>query len=38
MTEISQSDINNLELAEIGEQRITWAEREMPVLRQIRDC
>ena len=37
MTEISQSDINNLELAEIGEQRITWAEREMPVLRQIRE-
>ena len=35
--ELPPYDVNNLELAEVGEQRIAWAEREMPVLRQIRE-
>jgi adenosylhomocysteinase len=30
------SDIKNIDLAEGGRRRIEWAEREMPVLRQIR--
>jgi adenosylhomocysteinase len=30
-------DIKNIDLAEGGRRRIDWAEREMPVLRQIRD-
>ena len=36
-SELPPYDVNNLELAEVGEQRIAWAEREMPVLRQIRE-
>src|SRR3954467_4876166 len=30
-------DIKNLELADDGKRRIEWAEREMPVLRLIRE-
>ena len=30
-------DVTNLDLAAEGVRRITWAEREMPVLRQIRE-
>ena len=30
-------DVKNLELASEGLKRITWAEREMPVLRQIKE-
>ena len=36
-SELPPYDVNNLALAEVGEQRIAWAEREMPVLRQIRE-
>ena len=31
------SDIKDINLAEGGRRRIEWAEREMPVLRQIRE-
>ncbi|MBV6397401.1 MAG: Adenosylhomocysteinase [Anaerolineales bacterium] len=34
---MSNSDIKDLSLAEGGRRRIDWAEREMPVLRQIRE-
>ena len=34
---MSNSDITNINLAEGGRRRIEWAEREMPVLRQIRE-
>jgi adenosylhomocysteinase len=34
---MSNSDIKDINLAEGGRRRIEWAEREMPVLRQIRD-
>ena len=30
-------DVKNLDLAEGGRRRIEWAEREMPVLRSIRE-
>jgi adenosylhomocysteinase len=30
-------DVTNLELASEGVRRIEWAEREMPVLRSIRE-
>lgn len=30
-------DVKDLSLAPLGQQRIQWAGREMPVLRQIRD-
>ena len=32
----TMSDIKNIELAEEGKRRIEWAERDMPVLREIR--
>jgi len=35
--EMSNSDIKDINLAEGGRRRIEWAEREMPVLRQIRE-
>ncbi len=34
---MSNSDIKDINLAEGGRRRIDWAEREMPVLRQIRE-
>jgi adenosylhomocysteinase len=34
---MSNSDIKDINLAEGGRRRIEWAEREMPVLRQIRE-
>ena len=34
---MSTHDIKDIELAEGGRRRIEWAEREMPVLRQIRE-
>jgi adenosylhomocysteinase len=34
---MSNSDIKDISLAEGGRRRIEWAEREMPVLRQIRE-
>jgi adenosylhomocysteinase len=34
---MSNSDIKDMSLAEGGRRRIDWAEREMPVLRQIRE-
>lgn len=34
---MSTSDIKDINLAEGGRRRIEWAEREMPVLRQIRE-
>jgi len=34
---MSSSDIKDINLAEGGRRRIEWAEREMPVLRQIRE-
>jgi len=34
---MSNYDIKDIELAEGGRRRIDWAEREMPVLRQIRE-
>lgn len=34
---MTNCDIKNIDLAEGGRRRIDWAEREMPVLRQIRD-
>ena len=34
---MTNSDIKDLNLAEGGRRRIEWAEREMPVLRQIRE-
>ncbi len=37
MTDQTPSDILNIELAREGELRTEWAEREMPVLRSIRD-
>src|SRR4029077_10586069 len=30
-------DVKNIKLADQGKRRIEWAEREMPVLRQIRE-
>jgi adenosylhomocysteinase len=35
--QMSNSDIKDINLAEGGRRRIEWAEREMPVLRQIRE-
>ena len=32
----TSSDVKNMKLADMGRKRIEWAEREMPVLRQIR--
>jgi len=37
MTPDNQSDIKDPSLAEAGRQRIAWASREMPVIRQIRE-
>ncbi len=34
---MSNYDIKDLNLAEGGRRRMDWAEREMPVLRQIRE-
>jgi adenosylhomocysteinase len=34
---MSQYDVKDLKIAEGGRRRIDWAEREMPVLRQIRE-
>ena len=34
---MSTSDVKDMSLAEGGRRRIDWAEREMPVLRQIRE-
>ena len=34
---IPDSDIRDIGLAEAGRKRIEWAEREMPVLRMIRE-
>ncbi|MCJ7624037.1 MAG: adenosylhomocysteinase [Anaerolineaceae bacterium] len=34
---MTNCDIKNIDLAEGGRRRIDWAEREMPVLRQIRE-
>ena len=34
---MSNFDIKDINLAEGGRRRIEWAEREMPVLRQIRE-
>ena len=34
---MSNSDVKDMSLAEGGRRRIDWAEREMPVLRQIRE-
>ena len=36
-TQVSNYDVKDLSLAEAGRKRIEWAEREMPVLRQIRE-
>jgi len=35
--EINKYDIKDIGLAEEGKQRIEWAERDMPVLRMIRN-
>ncbi|HEX8201025.1 MAG TPA: adenosylhomocysteinase, partial [Isosphaeraceae bacterium] len=37
MATIVSADVKDLGLAEVGYQRIVWAERDMPVLRAIRD-
>jgi adenosylhomocysteinase len=34
---IKSYDIKDIELAEMGRDRIVWAEKEMPVLRLIRE-
>ena len=34
---MNKYDVKNLDLAEGGRRRIEWAEREMPVLRSIRE-
>ncbi|NQU30643.1 MAG: adenosylhomocysteinase, partial [Anaerolineae bacterium] len=34
---MTEYDIKDLSLAEGGRRRIDWAEREMPVLRQIKE-
>ena len=36
MTELPKHDVADLSLATQGKARIEWAERSMPVLRQIR--
>ena len=37
MTELPKHDVADLSLAAQGRARIEWAERSMPVLRQIRE-
>ena len=37
MSTIVSADVKDLGLAELGRQRIVWAERDMPVLRAIRE-
>ena len=37
MATILSGDVKDLSLATVGHQRIVWAERDMPVLRAIRE-
>jgi adenosylhomocysteinase len=37
LVEVRLHDVANLDLADLGRQRIEWAERDMPVLRLIRE-
>ena len=37
LSEVKAGDVKDLSLADLGHQRILWAERDMPVLRAIRE-